>query len=382
VTADPVAADMRPATTTKRAAPAPYPEDALGQAAVCSRCPKLCRPTCPVQHATGRESVAPWRISATVWRAVDTGWDAGSAVIAASCTGCGACADACLAGIVLPVESRAARAAARAAGVALPGADDLADRIARTGSPLPDPAVADALAAASDPTATTALWLGCAVVDHDQPVAGAAMKIAAASGVPVRCVAAEACCGAAAADRGLAGEARQLATRAAETLADQDEVVLLSPGCARMVREEWPRLGLRTPAVTTAPEWADALLAGGRLPVRPRTETVAWHDPCTLVRGLGVAEPQRRVLAALGVVVREPRTTGRDTRCTGGGAAYPVVDPVGAAAVAAARAAELASLGAPVATACPEAARALRSAGTDVRDILELVADRLTDPGP
>lgn len=382
MTAGPLGRDLRPATTTKRAEPAPYPKEPLGQAAVCSRCPKLCRPTCPVQRGTGRESVAPWRISETVRHAGETGWDAGSAVIAASCTGCGACADACLAGIVLPVESRAARAAARTGGVALPGADDLADRIGRTGSPLADPAVGDALAAAGDPTATTALWLGCAVVDHDRSVGRAAVKIAAAAAVPVRCVAGEACCGAAAADRGLAEEARQLATRAAETLADQDEVVLLSPGCARMLREEWPRLGLRTPTVTTAPEWADVLLATGQLRVHPRAETVAWHDPCTLVRGLGVVEPQRRVLAALGVVVREPRTTGRDTNCSGGGAAYPIVDPAGAGMVAAVRTAELAVLEAPVATACPEAARALRSAGADVRDMLELVADRLTDPGP
>lgn len=382
MTATPVGRDMRPATTTRRTEPAPYPDDALGQAAVCSRCPKLCRPSCPVQRATGRESVAPWRISATVRHAIDDGWDAGSAVIAASCTGCGACADACLAGIVLPVESRAARAAARRAGVALPGADDLADRIRATGSPLPDPGAAESLAAASDPSATTALWLGCGVVDHDLPVGRAALAVAAAAGVPVRCVAGAACCGAAALDRGLDEEARSLATRAADVVGSHDEVVLLSPGCTRMVREEWPRLGLRTPAVTTAPEWADNLLAGGHLPVQPRAEAVAWHDPCTLTRGLGVVEPQRRVLAALGVVVHEPRATGRDTRCSGGGAAYPAVDPAGAAAVAVVRAAELTALSAPVATACPEAARALRAAGAGVRDILELVADRLTDPGP
>jgi Fe-S oxidoreductase len=154
-------------------------------------------------------------------------------------------------------------------------------------------------------------------------------------------------------------------------------VVALSPGCARMVRDEWPRLGLTTPAVATSVEWVDGLLADGRLTVTQRAETVAWHDPCTLTRVLGVVEPQRRVLVALGMDVREPAATGVDTRCSGGGAAYPIVDPTGAAAVAAARVRELGPLGAPVATACPEAARALGSGGADVRDILELVADRL-----
>lgn len=374
--------DLRPATQTRRAEPAPYPDDALGQSAVCSRCPKLCRPTCPVQHSTGRERVAPWRISATVQQSMSTGWDADSAVVAASCTGCGACADACLAGIVLPVESRAARAAARADGAALPGADMLAARIAATGSPLPDRHAGDALSADDDPAAPVAVWFGCAVVDHDRVVGRAARAVADAAGVPVRCIAGAACCGAAALDLGLADEARALAGSAVEALAGTPEVVLLSPGCARMVREEWPRWGLPTPTVTTAPEWLDRLLSGGQLAVQPRVETVAWHDPCTLTRGLGVVEPQQRVLAALGVVALQPRATGRETRCSGGGAAYPVVDPAGAAMVASARVAQLAPLGAPVATACPEAARALRSAGATVRDILELVADRLTDPGP
>jgi Fe-S oxidoreductase len=329
-----------------------------------------------VQRGTGREAVAPWRISATVRDALATSWEADSVVVAASCTGCGACADACLAGVVLPAESRAARADARGHGVLLPGAASLADRIAGTGSPLPDPARAAALTAGDAPDAAVALLFGCAVADHDQAVGTAAIAVATAAGEPVRRLA-DACCGAVALDLGLADEAAALATAAATRLTGVDVVVALSPGCARMVRNEWPRLGIAAPAVATGVEWVDGLLAAGRLSVTPRAETVAWHDPCTLTRVLGVAAPQRRVLAALGVDVREPAATGIDTRCSGGGAAYPIVDPAGAAAVAAARVRELDVLAAPVATACPEAARALRSGGADVRDILELVADRL-----
>ena len=372
-----VSGGARPGTTTRRAAPAPAPDHPLAQSAVCSRCPKLCRPACPVQRGTGREAVAPWRISATVRDALVSGWEPDSVVVAASCTGCGACADACLAGIVLPAESRAARADARASGVLLPGAAALAERVAVTGSPVPDPARSAAVTADDVPDASVALLFGCAVADHDQAVGTAALAIARAAGEPVRCLAGDVCCGAVALDLGLAEEADALAAAAAGRLAGVDVLVTLSPGCARMVREEWPRLGQAAPNVATSVEWVDGLLADRRLQVTPAAETVAWHDPCTLTRVLGVVEPQRRVLAALGVDVREPAATGVDTRCSGGGAAYPIVDPVGAAAVAAARVRELGAPAVPVATACPEAARALRTGGAEVRDILELVADRL-----
>ncbi|MCA1823720.1 MAG: (Fe-S)-binding protein, partial [Frankia sp.] len=287
---------------------------------------------------------------------------------------------ACLAGVVLPVESRAARGAASARGVRLPAAERLRARIADVGSPRAGylRPVAPARTGASGDR----LFFGCAVLDHDAETEAAARQVFATAGNAVPSdTASEPCCGAVALDLGLAEEAAALARGAATALTTttpQPRAVALSPGCARMMREEWPLLGLPTPDVLTAPEWLDEMLATGRLRSRADAEAraVGWHDPCTLARGLRVVDAPRRVLAALGVTIVEPRETAAETRCSGGGAAYPMVDASGAAAVAAVRAADLAALGVPVATACPEAKRALRAAGLDVRDLLEVAADR------
>ncbi|HEU0132061.1 MAG TPA: (Fe-S)-binding protein [Mycobacteriales bacterium] len=352
-------------TITHNAAPRPPHEDPLAQAALCSLCPKLCRPTCPVQHATGRESAAPWRISGAVVAGVADGWSVELAEQVAQCTGCGACGEPCLPGTNLPEESRAARAAAAAGGAPLPAAVALRERLAATGSPRSAPRTVSA----DDAGATTVAFLGCPAPDESGE---AVLALFRAAGEPVRCDAGEACCGAVALDLGLPAEAAALAARCAESLAGAERVVAVTPSCARAMREEWPRLGVAAPPVVTAVEWLAGVL--DRLALRRSDEPVAWHAPCTLARILGVVDAPLRVLAALSSDVREPAATGTATRCSGAGAAYPLVDRAGAEAVAAVRRDELAALGAPAVTACPSAARALGAT-----DLYVLAASRLED---
>jgi Fe-S oxidoreductase len=350
-------------TITRRTEPVPRHDDPLGQATVCSVCPKLCRPACPVENATGREAVAPWRISDAVVRGAAGGWTVPLAEQVASCTGCLACAQPCLVGTNLPEESRAARAAAAAAGAALPAAVRIRDRIAATGTPR-------RWSPPSVPGDGTRLFLGCPSL---RSIADAALALFAAAGEPVSCDAGEPCCGAVALDLGLAPEAGALATRCAATLSGIPRVVVATPSCARMMRDEWPRLGLAAPPVSTAVEWLASVAAS--LPLSPADEprpAVAWHAPCTLTRALGVVAEPLAVLASLGYDVREPAATGVDTRCSGAGMAYPMVDRGGAEAVASVRRADLAALDAPVVTACPSAATALGAT-----DLLVLAASRL-----
>ena len=334
-------------TITQSGAPRPPHEDPLAQASLCSVCPKLCRPTCPVQHGTGRESAAPWRISDAVVRGVSSGWSVELASQVAQCTGCGACGEPCLPGTNLPEESRAARAAAASAGALLPAAASMRERIAETGSPRRRRSAARGVEGAA-----TVLLAGCPAPAE---VEDAALALFAAAGEDVRTV--DACCGAVAEDLGLAPEAASLRAGLDDAVGDAS-VVAVSPSCAR-------RLGART-----AVEWlAEAL---PRLAFEGGGGAVAWHAPCTLSRVLGVTEAPFRVMAALGLEVREPAATGVATRCSGAGAAYPMVDRAGAEAVAAVRRAELAALDAPVVTACPSAAAAL--GGTE---LLVLAAGRL-----
>lgn len=353
-------------TITQRAEPVPRHDDPLAQAATCAVCPKLCRPTCPVQNGTGRESAAPWRISDAVVRGGRERWTAAGAEQVAQCTGCLACAQPCLVGTNLPEESRAARAAAYDAGAPLPAAVAVAARIAATGTPR-----RTSRPFGRDAEAGTTLFLGCPVRAHAPEVGEAALALFEAAGEPVRCDADEACCGAVALDLGLTEEAAALAARASAQVAGTERLVVATPACARTIREEWPRLGVAPPPVVTAVEWLAGVLDRLELDAAG-TPPVAWHAPCTLTRALGVVEEPLRVLAALGAEVREPAATGRDTRCSGGGAAYPLVDRDGAEAVAAVRRAELAALDAPVVTACATAGRLLGAT-----DLLVLAASRL-----
>jgi len=371
--------DVGPAVTTYHRDVLPeVPADPLSLVPVCAACPKLCAPSCPVQFATGREAAAPWRIAATVRDAARDGWAPAALHTAASCSGCGACSHACAPGVRLPEMSRAARATAAGESTTLPAADAMAARIATSGSPRPPDRWAAELAAGSTTTAATALFFGCTVQTHSPAIGRSAVALLAAAGEVVRCAPEEKCCGAAAVDLGLSAEAAVLATSCAAQLDGAQRVVVVSPGCARMMRDEWPRLGVSGPDVVTAVEWLDLALADGALPAPPQSGgAVTWHAPCTLVRLLGVVDPPLRVLGALGYDVREPLASGVHTRCAGGGQGYPLVDADGSRAVAMVRANELTTLAAPVVSACPQAERMLTSAGAPTRDILEVAAERL-----
>jgi len=79
--------------------------------AACTFCPQLCRHTCPVATATGREAATPARIVALL-REVAAGRadPAEGARAAALCVACGACRDHCRYGVDLPALAGQARA--------------------------------------------------------------------------------------------------------------------------------------------------------------------------------------------------------------------------------------------------------------------------------
>ncbi|MFH1465676.1 MAG: (Fe-S)-binding protein [Pseudomonadota bacterium] len=76
----------------------------------CTFCPQLCRHTCPVVHATGREAATPSRIMALL-REVEAGRapTREGARAAALCTACGACRDHCRFHVDVPALLAAAR---------------------------------------------------------------------------------------------------------------------------------------------------------------------------------------------------------------------------------------------------------------------------------
>jgi Fe-S oxidoreductase len=173
----------------------------------------------------------------------------------------------------------------------------------------------------------------------------------------------------------------------APRLADARLIVASCPACVHTLRVVYPSRGihLRAPVLHTS-----ELLArhADRLDLSRGDERIAYHDPCYLGRHLGVYEPPRQLVRAVGELT-EMAHHHDDALCSGGGGAVPLTAPATASTIAhrclqvGLDGKEGAAEPSVVATACPQAARLLRRAaearagGPRVRDLVDLLADHL-----
>lgn len=69
------------------------------------------------------------------------------------------------------------------------------------------------------------------------------------------------------------------------------------------------------------------IVAKGNLNVDPRRNDfpVTLHDPCNMVRSMGIVEPQRRILRALCPQFREMEPHGVENYCCGGGSGFAIM---------------------------------------------------------
>lgn len=367
----------------------PLIDAVAAEATHCSYCAKLCRFTCPVAEATGRESVTPWGINREIAAAATRGTvTAQTATAVYGCTGCRACGSACLPGLDLPTHVRAARAEVVAAGLAPHGVTEAA------GAPR---VASDALRAGATAGADLVVFPGCASDDGDA-LAAILTKAGLAWDVPAEAV----CCGARAADVGLAGESATRAEHARAQLAAAQRIVVMDPHCGRQLAlslagadpgpasgpesgpasgpEPGTESGALDPRVVQLPTFLAEVVAG--LPFTSGS-AVVWHDPCWLGRGMASYEDARAVVRATsGTDAHEPEFTRDRARCSGGGMGFDLINPDDAAKIRDTRADELRAAGAdtlPVVTACPNAAQRLRDAGLDAHDLAGWVASRLDE---
>lgn len=345
----------------------------------CAYCPKLCRAACPVSNAEPRETLIPWGKMTTAFHLArgDVPMDASHAAPAWACTGCLGCRELCDHKNEVAPTLLDARADLFEASVA-PAA---ATRIAANWALRSEIVAAQTNSLAERTGATTAsakvaLLVGCAYVDRAPEVAADAVFAARTLvGEDVRLVAS--CCGApllhAGDRRGFEGAARALG----ESLRDVERVLVVDPGCARVVQDELPRLSVATPKTELFVDLAEAALA--RLAPASTPGPVRYHDPCQLGRGLGRYEGPRRILQRVtGAPPRElPRSRERGA-CSGAGGLLPVTLPETSRAIADAVLAEHhADGGGTLVTACASSLRRFRSRGEDAVDLVTLVARAL-----
>ena len=232
----------------------------------CAYCPKLCRFTCPVSEATGREGFTPWGKMSTAFLAEQRARppDAALATAAYACSGCGRCGTFCRNHIDVPEALGAARAVAVEAGLAPPGIHSLLERFRRDGSPVGSIAAAIATSGVevAGPSQTEAFFPGCAALslEPSDVLAAQAVGVATSSRLPVA-RGAELCCGYPLYAAGDMGGFKTQARRVASHLATVGKLVVGDPGCAHTLRNLYPDFGveLRCEVVQLAEQLAASL---------------------------------------------------------------------------------------------------------------------------
>jgi len=316
----------------------------------CTQCGE-CLKHCPVQDVTGNPAVSPpekIRLFREFLRATDglkarlTGpaavdpqllEDFAKAVY--ECTTCGACGQNCPVGIftqrlwpTLRKELVKRGLGPRGIQAGMPGA------IERTGNPYDKPAAERftpwfpekvEVAARAD----IAYYAGCSGAYEARPMVRGDVLVLHAAGVPFTMLPPEeeVCCGFPLFITGQHEILGGLVKRLVEGYASRGVKTLICscPCCVNIMSRDWPAwYGAPLPfKIRHITQFVADAFKQGKLPIpRELRESVIYHDPCYLSRGVGVIEEPREVLRAIpGLTLLEFERHGLNSRCCGSGGA-------------------------------------------------------------
>jgi Fe-S oxidoreductase len=238
-------------------------------------------------------------------------------------------------------------------------------------------------------------WVGCAA-SYDpraQLTARALVKVLHKAGVNFAVLGeAENCTGDSARRAGKEDLYFELATQNVETLNEVNppRIVVTCPHCFHNLGKEYHQFGGDYQVVHHT-ELIEELIAAGKIPptAHPgKQPNVTFHDPCYLGRHNGVVDAPRSVLNALQVGYTEmPRSKKGSFCCGAGGAQFWKEEEHGAKAVnieryeeAKATGAEIVAVGCPFCMQMFDSARSEIPDGPVVKDIVELIAERMPEP--
>jgi len=244
------------------------------------------------------------------------------------------------------------------------------------------------------PEAELLWWVGCAPATdpRSQKTARAFARILIAAGVDFAVLGAqERCTGDAARRSGNEYLFTELASANVETLnaVAPPRIVATCPHCLHTLKNEYPVFGGEYQVIHHT-ELIQELIETGRLELEQGVGGgVTYHDPCYLGRQNGVLAAPRQVLQDQGLTLIEMGRSGRDSFCCGaGGAQMWKEEEEGTGRVSAARLEEARATGQDtLAVGCPFCMIMLEDAAQTapgspvVRDMAELVAERLPGEG-
>jgi Fe-S oxidoreductase len=239
-------------------------------------------------------------------------------------------------------------------------------------------------------------WVGCAgsFEPRAQKVARALVQVLHAAGVKFAVLGdAESCTGDTARRAGNEYLFAEMAKGNIETLnaVNPPRILVTCPHCYHTLGKEYPQFGGHYDVVHHT-AFINELVQAGRLKIGGNGKSnVTFHDPCYLGRHNGVYDAPRYALGAAGAAVTEMEHTRNNSFCCGaGGAQFWKEEEHGDARVNLTRYAEAkATSAAALAVGCPFCLRMFSDAsqdesmrgGPDVKDVVEIVAERL-EAGP
>jgi Fe-S oxidoreductase len=245
------------------------------------------------------------------------------------------------------------------------------------------------------PDADLLWWVGCAPATDTraQDTARAFAKVLAAADVDFAVLGTrEQCSGDAARRSGNDYVFYELATANVETLnaVGPKRIVTTCPHCLHTLKNEYPAYGGDYDVIHHT-QLLHELIDAGRIRFMDGAEPegVTFHDPCYLGRQNGVVEAPRHDLAAAGLRLREMEMSREQSFCCGaGGAQMWKEEEDGKMRVSDRRLEQARATGAgTLAVGCPFCMIMLGSSETsstapDIRDVAEIVADRMEEAEP
>ncbi len=316
----------------------------------CTQCGE-CLKHCPVQDVTGKPSISPpekIRMFREFIRATD-GLKArifgpsevdrklleDFAMAVFECTTCGACGQSCTVGIFTQRLWPALRKEMVKRGLGPIGVQaNLPKVIGNSGNPY-DKLAVDRYQPWFPQTvqvaerADVAYYAGCTGAYEAQPMVKGDVLVLHAIGDPFTMLSPEdeVCCGFPLFITGQHDELKDLITRLVNGYKAKGVKVLVCscPCCVNIMSRDWPLIyGEALPfKIRHITQYVSDAVQNGKLRLSKKLhESVIYHDPCYLSRGVGVIEEPRAVLRSIpGITVLEFERNGLNSRCCGSGGA-------------------------------------------------------------
>jgi len=356
----------------------------------CTYCPKMCRHSCPVSGATGRETLTPQSKMELLNMLRRTGipWEQDYVLPIYGCTTCGVCKQYCVHGTDVATVLQVGRAEAEQRRLAHPALSRLQETFRARGERLLCKLHREYSPRLFAQEAQVGYFPGCDAIDTSIEDVRDALSVFDSLNLNfVRLMETpHACAGYPLWAAGCLDAARFVATDMVKCLRRFSTVVVGCPACTWLLREKLPAEGFQhNTEVLHISEFL--YVHAERLDIRNTRPAAFYHDPCYLGRYLGVYEPPRRLVTRCVETLKEFFYTGEDAECCGGGGLVPHTYPEAATGQAERRLAEVEMFETDlVITACPTCKRTLsatsqvRSGRIEVLDLINLLARSIQDP--